>query len=94
MSPSGGSVKVRSILGYMAASEHLSPHTERREREYITGYLMDGRTIDLIKEHASRCGRPEAHDVHWPDLKAGEGAPAVPVAGTYTCPGVPPQGEA
>jgi hypothetical protein len=65
-------------------------YTETRKREYVPGYLMDGRTIDLVKEHASSCGRPEAHEVHWPDLKAGEGDPPVALAGTYVCPGVPP----
>ncbi len=69
-------------------------YTELRKPEYVTGYLMDGRTIDLVKEHVSSCGRSEAHEVHWPDLKAGEGTPVVPVAGTYTCPGVPPQARA
>jgi hypothetical protein len=63
---------------------------EPRRRGFVTGYLMDGRTIDLIRESASRCANPEPHEVHWPDLKVGEGDPMVTVAGTYVCPGVPP----
>ena len=74
--------------------DRAQTYTEPRKREYVTGYLMDGRTIDLVKEHASSCGRPEAHEVHYPDLKVGEGAPAVQVAGTYVCPGIPAKVEA
>ena len=73
----------------VARRDRGQTYTEPRKREYVTGYLMDGRTVDLIKEHASSCGRRDAHEVHWPDLKAGEGSPAVPVAGAYVCPGVP-----
>lgn len=61
-------------------------------KEYVTGYLMDGRTIDLIRESASRCSNFEPHEVHWPDLKVGEGNPRVAYEGTYVCPGVPPRG--
>lgn len=64
------------------------PHLKR---EFVTGYLMDGRTIDLIKESASRCTNREPHEVHWPDFKAGEGDPRVTAGGTYVCPGVPPR---
>jgi hypothetical protein len=64
--------------------------TEPRKREFVTGYLMDGRTIDLVRENASHCANPEPHEVHWPDLKVGEGDPMVTVAGTYVCPGIPP----
>jgi hypothetical protein len=77
--------------GFVVTRRDQAPtYTESRKREYVHGYLMDGRTIDLVREHASSCGRSEAHEVHWPDLEAGEGDPAVPVAGTYVCPGVPP----
>lgn len=59
-----------------------------RYRSTITGYLMDGRTVDLIEEYASRCANLQPHEVHYPDFKVGEGRPPVPVAGTYVCPGV------
>lgn len=71
--------------------DQAQTYTEPRRREYVPGYLMDGRTIDLVREHASSCDRSEAHEVHWPDLEAGEGNPPVSVPGTYVCPGVPPQ---
>lgn len=55
-----------------------------------TQLAADGVT-PLLTEAVSHCGNPEPHEVHWPDLKPGEGAPPVTLAGTYVCPGSKPQ---